>query len=71
MPITVVNGLTVNLSGPPTQPPSVVTLTSGQQAEFTFQYSDVVTGSETQCASSTTRVGHPAGCGHRVARRFR
>ena len=41
VPTTVVDGLTVNLSGPPTQPPSVVTLSSGQQAEFTFEYSDV------------------------------
>jgi hypothetical protein len=54
LPITVVDGLTVNLSGPPTQPPSPLTLSSGQQAEFTFEYSDVVTGSETSCASSTT-----------------
>ena len=36
VPITMVNGLTVNLSGPPTQPPSVVTLSAGQQAEFTY-----------------------------------
>jgi Protein of unknown function (DUF4232) len=52
VPITVVDGLTVNLSGPPSQPPSVVTLTSTQHGEFTFQYSDVPTGSETSCASS-------------------
>jgi hypothetical protein len=51
---TVVQGLTVNLSGPPSQPPTLITLTSTQQAEFTFQYSDVVTGSETSCAISTT-----------------
>jgi hypothetical protein len=61
LPITVVNGLTVNLSGPPTQPPSVVTLSSSQQAEFTFEYSDVPTGSETQCASSTTVSVTPPG----------
>ncbi|MGA2304419.1 MAG: DUF4232 domain-containing protein [Acidimicrobiales bacterium] len=61
VPITVVNGLTVNLSGPPTQPPSVVTLSSGQQAEFTFEYSDVPTGSETQCASSATVTVTPPG----------
>jgi Protein of unknown function (DUF4232) len=54
VPVTVVDGLTVNLSGPPSEPASVVTLTPGQQAEFTFQYSDVPTGSETTCASSTT-----------------
>ena len=61
VPITMVNGLTVNLSGPPTQPPSVVTLRAGQQAEFTFQYSDVVTGSETSCASSTSVSVTPPG----------
>jgi hypothetical protein len=61
VPITMVNGLTVNLSGPPTQPPSVVTLTSGQQAEFTFQYNDVVTGNETSCASSSTISVTPPG----------
>jgi hypothetical protein len=47
---TVVDGLTVNLSGPPTAPPTLVTLTATQQAEFTFQYSDVTTGTETSCA---------------------
>jgi hypothetical protein len=61
VPINVVNGLTVNLSGPPTQPPSVVTLSSGQQAEFTFEYSDVPTGEETQCASSSTVTVTPPG----------
>jgi len=58
---TVVHGLTVNLSGPPSQPPSLVTLTSTQQAEFTFEYSDVVTGSETSCAVSTTLSVTPPG----------
>ena len=61
VPITVVDGLTVNLSGPPTQPPSVVTLASGQQAEFTFEYSDVVTGNETSCTSSSTVTVTPPG----------
>jgi hypothetical protein len=51
---TVVQGLTVNLSGPPSQPPALVTLSPTKQAEFTFQFSDVVTGSETSCAVSTT-----------------
>jgi Protein of unknown function (DUF4232) len=54
VPTTVVNGLTVNLSGPPSQPAALVTLSSSQKAEFTFQYSDVVTGSETSCAVSST-----------------
>jgi hypothetical protein len=54
VPVTVVHGLTVNLSGPAVQPPSPVTLTSSRQGEFTYQYSDVPTGSETTCASSAT-----------------
>jgi hypothetical protein len=54
VPVTVVDGLTVNLSGPPSAPPSLITVTASQQAEFTFQYSDVTTGTETSCASSTT-----------------
>jgi hypothetical protein len=58
---TVVDGLTVNLSGPPTAPPTLVTLTATQQAEFTFQYSDVTTGTETSCASSTTLSVTPPG----------
>ncbi len=58
---TVVDGLTVNLSGPAAEPPSLVTLTSTQQAEFTFQYSDVPTGSQTTCATSTTLSVTPPG----------
>jgi hypothetical protein len=68
VPITIVNGLTVNLSGPPTQPPSLVTLSSGQQAEFTYAYSDVVTGAETSCASSTTVSVTPPGASTASAR---
>ncbi len=54
VPTNVVQGLTTHLAGPPSQPPALVTLSAGQQAEFTFQYSDVVTGSETSCAISST-----------------
>jgi hypothetical protein len=61
LPTTVVHGLTVNLSGPPVQPPALVTLTSTQQAEFTFQYSDVTTGTETSCATSATVAVTPPG----------
>jgi Protein of unknown function (DUF4232) len=61
VPVTVVQGLTINLSGPPTQPPALITLTAGQQAEFTFQYSDVITGNETSCATSTTLAVTPPG----------
>jgi hypothetical protein len=54
VPVTVVDGLTVNVSGAAAQPPSSVTLTPTQHAEFTYQYSDVPVGSETTCAGSTT-----------------
>jgi hypothetical protein len=56
---TLVDGLTMDLSGPQGQPPSLVTLTSTQQAEFTFQYSDVVTGSTSCVMSSTVSVTTP------------
>jgi hypothetical protein len=68
VPITMMDGLTVNLSGPPTQPPSPVTLRAGQQAEFTFAYSDVPTGAETQCASSSTVTVTPPGASTASAR---
>jgi hypothetical protein len=61
VPTAVVHGLTINLSGPPAQPPALVTLTATQQAEFTFQYSDVVTGSETSCVTSATLSVTPPG----------
>jgi Protein of unknown function (DUF4232) len=61
VPTTVVHGLTINLSGPPSQPPALVTLTATQQAEFTFQYSDVTTGTETSCPNSTTVSVTPPG----------
>jgi hypothetical protein len=54
VPTTVVQGLTTHIAGPPSQPAALVTLASSQQAQFTFQYSDVVTGSETSCAVSST-----------------
>jgi Protein of unknown function (DUF4232) len=54
VPTTVVQGLTTHIAGPPSQPPALVTVSSSQKAAFTFQYSDVVTGSETSCAISST-----------------
>jgi len=54
VPVTVVHGITVNLGAPATSPPSTVVLAAGQQAEFTYQYSDVPTGSETTCATSSS-----------------
>jgi hypothetical protein len=54
IPVTIVHGLTVNLGPPATSPPSTVILAAGQQAEFTYQYSDVPTGGETTCATSSS-----------------
>jgi hypothetical protein len=54
VPTTMVHGLTISASGPASEPPSVIALSSTQQAEFTFQYSDVITGTETTCPTSTT-----------------
>jgi hypothetical protein len=54
VPTTVVQGLPTHVAGPASQPPALVTLSATQQAAFTFQYSDVVTGSETSCALSST-----------------
>jgi len=62
VPTTVVQGLTMHVAGPPSQPPALVTLSPTQEAEFTFQYSDVVSGAETSCAvSSTLSVMTPGG----------
>jgi hypothetical protein len=54
VPVEVSDGITVGIPGPPSQPPALVSLAPGAQAEFTYQYSDVTTGSETTCATSTT-----------------
>jgi Protein of unknown function (DUF4232) len=53
VPVTVVNGLTVDVPGAATTS-STVTLTSSQGAAFTYQFSDVPTGTETQCATSAS-----------------
>ena len=50
----IVHGLTVNLSGPASEPPALVTLAAGQGAAFDFEYSDVPTGEATSCPSSTS-----------------
>lgn len=54
VPVTVVEGITVNIPGSATEPPALVTLAASAEAEFTYQYSDVQTGGETSCATSTT-----------------
>jgi len=52
--VTVVEGLTVQLSAPASAPPSTLTLMPSQQAQFAYQYSDVPVGSETSCPVSET-----------------
>jgi hypothetical protein len=54
VPVTMSDGITIGLSGPAAQPPALVTMAHGAEAEFTYQYSDVPSGTETTCASSAT-----------------
>lgn len=62
--VTVVEGLTVQLSPSAAAPPMSLTLLPSQQAEFAYQYSDVPVGSETGCpvseAGSVTMPGAAA-----------
>ncbi len=68
LPVTMVNGLTVQISAAANAPPALVTLAPSAQAEFTYQYSDVPSGSETSCPSSTmvsvTTPGAPSETAH-------
>ncbi len=50
--VTMVNGLSVNLSGPANAAPSLVTVAPSSTAQFAYQYSDVPVGSETACPTS-------------------
>ena len=50
--VTMVNGLSVNLSGPANASPSLVTVAPSSTAQFAYQYSDVPVGSETACPTS-------------------
>jgi hypothetical protein len=52
--VTMVNGLTVDISAPANAAPTTVSLAPGAAATFTYQYSDVPSGSETSCPTSTT-----------------
>jgi hypothetical protein len=53
VPLNIINGLTIGIQGLFDRPPAVVTVTPTQKAEFTYQYSTVPTGSETNCLDST------------------
>src|SRR5581483_11139455 len=60
IPVTMVDGLSVNLGGPANAAPSSVTLSPSSKLEFSYQFSDVPTGSETSCpTSATARVTPP------------
>jgi len=50
--VTMVNGLSVNLSGPANAAPSLVSVAPSSTARFAYQYSDVPVGSETTCPTS-------------------
>lgn len=52
--VTMVDGLSVDISTPANAAPSSVTLTPSTHLEFTYQYSDVPSGTETSCPSSST-----------------
>jgi hypothetical protein len=50
--VTIVDGLTVNLSPPANAGPSAVTIGPSSQAQFAYQASDVPVGDQTSCPSS-------------------
>jgi hypothetical protein len=50
--VTVVNGLTVNVSAQANASPSAVVIAAGGTAQMAYQYSDVPTGNETSCPQS-------------------
>jgi hypothetical protein len=59
--VTMVDGLSVDISPQANAAPSSVTLTPSTHLEFTYQYSDVPSGSETSCPSSSTASVTPPG----------
>jgi hypothetical protein len=54
MPVTIVDGLTVSISSAANGPPASVVLSPSAKVEFTYQFSDVPTGSQTACLNSNT-----------------
>jgi hypothetical protein len=50
--VTMVNGLSVDLSPPANAPPASVTIASAATAQFAYQYSDVTVSAETSCPTS-------------------
>jgi len=52
--VTMVNGLSVDLSPPANATPSAVAIAPSSTAQFAYQYSDVPVGTETSCPTSET-----------------
>jgi hypothetical protein len=50
--VTMVSGLSVDVSAAANAPPAAVTLAPSGTAQFAYQFSDVPVGSETSCPSS-------------------
>ena len=52
--VTIVDGLSVDVSPQANAAPTTVALAPAAKAQFAYQYSDVPTGNETSCPSSAT-----------------
>ncbi len=63
--VTMVNGLSVNVSSQANAGPSTVSIAPSSTAQFAYQYSDVPVGNETSCpqseSASVTMPGAPSG----------
>ncbi len=60
--VTMVNGLTVNISPAANGPPTAVSVPPAGTAQFNYQYSDVPVGSESSCSTSEmAEVTAPSG----------
>ena len=53
LPVTIIDGLSVNISTAANGAPQPVTLSPTTKLEFTYQFSDVPTGSETSCPNAS------------------
>jgi hypothetical protein len=67
IPVTIVDGLTVDISSEANGPPTSITVSPSQGADFTYQYSDVPSGNETSCPSSTRVSVTPPGSSNGTA----
>jgi hypothetical protein len=61
LPVTMVDGLSVDISAAANAAPALVTLAPSAQAQFTYQYSDVPSGSQGPCPTSSTVSATPPG----------